>query len=97
MMEIQAFIAVVAAVAAIAWGFWRRSQRKLAGVLRITPAELHAHLAAGKPVTIIDLRPALLVEQSGQKLPGARVMHPADAELHLRTTPRGHHLVFYCT
>jgi len=90
--------ALAAALAAyIAVKFWRRRQTELSGIVRITPAELHAHLERRDPLTIIDLRSAIQVARSGRKIPGALVMHPADAELHLRATPRGHHLVFYCT
>ncbi|HRJ20078.1 MAG TPA: VTT domain-containing protein [Bryobacteraceae bacterium] len=90
--------ALAAALAAyIALKFFRRRQTQLQTLTRITPAELRAHLDSGEPVTIVDLRSAVQVQRSGRKIPGALVMHPADAELHLRSTPRGHHLVFYCT
>lgn len=76
---------------------FRRRQTQLQSLTRITPGELRAHLDSGEPVTIVDLRSAVQVQRSGRKIPGALVMHPADAELHLRSTPRSHHLVFYCT
>lgn len=81
----------------VAIKFWLRRRVALTSLARITPAELRAHMESGEPVTIVDLRSAIQVERSGMKIPGALVMHPADAELHLRGTPRGHHLVFYCT
>lgn len=88
-------LAMAAASALILW--LRRQRRQLAGITRITPAELHAHIESGEPLTIVDLRARIQAERSGLKIPGALLMHPADAEQHLRSTPRGHHLVFYCT
>lgn len=86
-------LAVLAAGAVAVSG---RRRRRVRGVARITPAELRALIESGEPVTIVDLRSVIQVERSGAKIPGALVMHPAEAELHLRGTPRDHHLVFYC-
>jgi hypothetical protein len=97
-LEQHGYAAVLAMVVAGALMVWlRRRRRQLAGITRITPAELHAHIESGEPLTIVDLRARILAERSGFRLPGALLMHPADAEQHLRSTPRGHHLVFYCT
>lgn len=90
-------VLILALLAAGALAVTGRRRRQLRGITRITPAELRAHIESGEPVTLVDLRSAIQVEKSGAKIPGALVMHPADAELHLRGTPRGHHLVFYCT
>lgn len=104
MVEIAAFFeeyrhaAVFALAAAGGLYVWlRRGRGRLKGVTRITPAELHAQMESGEPLTIIDLRSSILAERSGVKIPGAILLHPADAEQHLQSIPRGHHLVFYCT
>lgn len=75
----------------------RRATLKLLQVDRIAPEDLHERMKSGEPITIVDLRARILVDKVGYVLPGARVMHSADAELHLRDTPRGQHLVFYCS
>ena len=81
----------------IAWKLHRRRQHSAPAVQRISPAELHALMRSGEPVTIVDLRSRILAEKTGLRIPGALLMHPAEAAQHLRATPRGQHLVFYCT
>lgn len=77
--------------------FHRRRTLRLLRIDRIAPDDLYARMQAGDPLTIVDLRARILVDKTGFILPGARVMHAADAELHLRDMPRGRHLVFYCS
>lgn len=77
--------------------WYLRLRRVAPEIQRITPDDLYARITAHEPLTIVDLRARILVIKSGFVLPGARVMHPADAELQLRDTPRGQHLVFYCS
>ena len=74
----------------------RRRKLRLLSVERISPDELFEWMKSGEPLTVIDLRARVKVIRSGRIIEGARVMHPADAKEHLRDTPRGHHLVFYC-
>lgn len=93
-------IAIVAAIAVagvlLIW-YMKLSRRTEAVIQRIAPEDLYARINAHEPLTIVDLRARVLVSKSGFVLPGARVMHPAEAELDLRDTPRGQQLVFYCS
>lgn len=74
-----------------------RAVRRLSVVDRITPEELLAMMERAEPFQLVDLRARVRIDATGHIIKGAKVMHPADAELHLRDTPRGEHLVFYCS
>lgn len=76
---------------------FRRAIRKLAVIRRIAPDELLSMMERSEAFQLVDLRARVKVDAGGLIIRGAKVMHPAEAELHLRDTPRGEHLVFYCS
>src|SRR5262245_13037858 len=81
----------------IAWKYIRRHRflRHLAAA-RITPLELNQRLEAGDPLVIVDLRTALDISLAPYKIPGARVIDPAELRHPHHTIPRDSEVVFYC-
>ena len=62
---------------------------------RITAEELHKRLAAGEPITLVDLRSN--VDSDPQTLPGAIKIHPAELDQHLHRLDKERWIVMYCT
>ncbi|MDQ6675727.1 MAG: VTT domain-containing protein [Acidobacteriota bacterium] len=67
-------------------------------VARIAPEELHAMLASGEPVTLVDLRNALEWEEdNASKIPGALHMAYEDLEARMPEIPLDRDVILYCT
>jgi len=79
------------------WKYIRRRRflRHLAAA-RITPIELKRRLDAGHPIVIVDLRIALDIATAPYKIPGARLIDPAELQHPHHTIPRDSEVVFYC-
>ncbi len=74
----------------------RRFYRKLR-VARIDPHELHALMAGGEEVIVIDLRNRLEREDTPSKIPGAIALDLEAIEAGLAEVPRDQDVVLYCT
>jgi rhodanese-related sulfurtransferase len=64
---------------------------------RITAAELHARLAAGEDVAILDLRSEREYLADPVGVPGSRRFHIKDLAERHREIPRDRDVVLYCT
>ena len=54
-------------------------------------------LAAGNPLTIVDLRHPSEVERMGIKIPNALVLRPEDLRSRSNEIPREQEIILYCT
>jgi len=63
---------------------------------RITPLELHDRIAAGEPLTIVDLRGISQIDQS-PSIPGAIRIPPSEIDLHLPQLEKDRWIIMYCT
>jgi membrane protein DedA with SNARE-associated domain len=64
---------------------------------RISPHDVYDLLVAGDPITIVDLRNSVEVEQSGIKIPGATLISPSDLRDRASEIPPDRDVVLYCT
>ena len=91
------FAALVALAAYVAWKVHQRGRFLREITLdRITPEELHARIAAGEDVVVVDLRHAAEFEADPATLPRARRIAP-DASDGLRDIPRDREVILFCT
>jgi hypothetical protein len=74
------------------WRFLRNLR-----INRITPEEVRDMLAAGNPLTIVDLRHPSEVERIGIKIPNALVLRPEDIRSRSNEIPREQEIILYCT
>lgn len=91
---------LVAALAALWIGFKVLQRRRLIArlrIARITPEQLHAKLAAGEDVAIIDLRHRFDHEVHPRTLPGAIRIPAEEIETRHGEIPRGREVVLYCS
>jgi membrane protein DedA with SNARE-associated domain len=82
----------------IAWKYGqRRLLRRRLRINRISPAEAHALVVDGKPVTVVDLRSPREIEETGLKIAGARILRPAELRSRSHEIPAAHEVILYCT
>jgi membrane protein DedA with SNARE-associated domain len=75
----------------------RRRTLRLLRVPRMTAVELYRLQSDGAAVTVVDLRAPGAIRRAKATLPGAIALSAEELDLHLRSLPRGAHLVFYCS
>jgi hypothetical protein len=63
----------------------------------MTAVELYRLQSDGAAVTVVDLRAPGAIRRAKATLPGAIALSAEELDLHLRSLPRGAHLVFYCS
>ena len=95
------FVAVLAVIVIVGWVVWKYDQRrrflKSVQVARITPHELHAKMASGEELTIIDLRHPLDVLTDPRTIPGALQIRMDDLPQRAKEIPRDREIILYCT
>ena len=74
------------------WWF-RRSLR----INRVSPEQVRDWLAAGEPLTIIDLRHPSEVGADGLKIAGALVLRPEEIRSRSGEIPRDQEIILYCS
>lgn len=77
------------------WARWRFMHDLR--VRRIDPVVLHARIEAGEHVVVVDLRHAMEVEASPQRIPGSLHIPFEDLDLRLAEIPPDREIVLYCT
>ncbi len=92
------FVAIAALVIYIAWkAAQRRRFLREITLDRITPEELHARLAAGEEIVVIDLRHTAEFEADQKSLPRAMRIAPETIEEQMRGIPADREVVLFCT
>ena len=71
--------------------------RRQLRINRVTPQEAHAMMDADPPPLFVDLRSPHDVEQTNQKIFGARVLRPAELRAHFEELPPDREVILYCT
>jgi membrane protein DedA with SNARE-associated domain len=92
--------AIVFGIPAAYVAFKYREKRKFLRELeiaRIHPHEVHAMMAAGESLTIIDLRHPLDLLANAATLPGALHIAPEHLETRHAEIPRDRDIILYCT
>lgn len=69
----------------------------MAGLHRITVAEVKKRMDKGESILLIDTRNPHDWSESSVKLPGALRIHYSELEQRLGELPRDHTIVTYCT
>lgn len=82
----------IAAKWAQRWWF-RRNLR----INRVSPEQVHDWLAAGKPITIIDLRHPADIAADGMKIAGALVIDRDEIRSRSGEIPRDQEIILYCS
>lgn len=82
----------------IGWKYYQR-RRFIRGlrVARITPEDLMRMITAGDPISVVDLRHELEVENDRVKLPGAIWMTLDEIEIRHLEIPRDREVILYCS
>jgi membrane protein DedA with SNARE-associated domain len=92
------FLALAALAVYVAWkAAQRRRFLREITLDRITPDELHARLAAGEDIVVVDLRHSAEFDADPRSLPRAMRIAPESIEAQLRTIPAGREVVLFCT
>ena len=92
------FVAIAALVIYIAWkAAQRRRFLREITLDRITPEELHARLAAGEDIVVVDLRHTAEFEADQRSLPRAMRIAPETIEEQMRGIPADREVVLFCT
>jgi len=82
----------------IALKWWQRRRFFAAlEMARISVADLHAQMSAGKPPVIVDVRSPTAHSIQQQRIPGALHVPLHDVEQHMGELPRDSEIVLYCT
>jgi membrane protein DedA with SNARE-associated domain len=92
-------IALAAGLALYVGWKWLQRRRVLVALrmARITPQELHARIAGGESVEIIDVRHDEALESAPYAIPGARFLSMDELEARHGEIPRERDVVVYCT
>jgi membrane protein DedA with SNARE-associated domain len=91
-------LAIIAAMAAVAWRIYQRSRfRRHPAIPRITPEELRRLLDDGQNPFVIDLRHPLDMLTDPRIIPGAVRMTPGELPVRQHEIPRDREIVLYCT
>ncbi len=78
--------------------FWQRRRFILSlRAARITPEEVVERLAAGEPVTIVDLRHSMELGDDGLALPGAIWMERKELDSRYTEIPPDRDIILYCS
>jgi len=89
-------LALLAALAIIAWRFYERRKVRSA-VARISPEELRTHIDRGENPYIVDLRHPLDMLADPRTIVGAIRMTPDELSARYNEIPRDREVVLYCT
>jgi membrane protein DedA with SNARE-associated domain len=90
------FLSIVALYIGIKYAQRRWFLHKLR-VNRVSPKQVTEWVAAGKPLTIVDLRHASEVESDGLKIAGALVLRPEEIRSRSGEIPRDQEIILYCS
>lgn len=74
------------------WWF-RRNLR----INRVSPEQVRDWLAAGEPITIVDLRHPSEIDADGLKIQGALVLRPDEIRSRSGEIPRDQEIILYCS
>jgi membrane protein DedA with SNARE-associated domain len=74
------------------WWF-RRNLR----INRVSPEQVRDWLAAGEPITIVDLRHPAEIDTDGLKIPGALILRPDEIRSRSGEIPRDQEIILYCS
>jgi membrane protein DedA with SNARE-associated domain/rhodanese-related sulfurtransferase len=100
-VQVSKWLVTGAGVAFAAWLAWKYFDRwrflRQLRIGRVTPDELHAQLAAGDDVVVVDLRHPVELQMDGTKVAGAVQMTPDEVERRHEEIPRDRDLVLYCS
>jgi membrane protein DedA with SNARE-associated domain len=92
---------LLAASALLVYIAWKIAQRRRflrqIALDRITPEELHARLAAGEDIVVVDLRHSAEFEAEGRTLPHALRIAPDAVDAQLSAIPPGREVILFCT
>lgn len=88
-------LAALALYVATKW-WWRRRVRKALGMARISVADLHAAVVAGRAPIIIDVRSQVSRTLDPHVIEGALLLDTEAAAATLEDTPRDREIVSYC-
>ncbi len=90
------FLAIVALYIAVKYAqrWWFLHNLR---INRVSPEQVAEWLAAGEPITIVDLRHGLEVESDRMKIPGALVLHPDEIRSRSGEIPRDQEIILYCS
>lgn len=74
------------------WWFLRNLR-----INRVSPEQVARWLAAGEPITIVDLRHPAEIETHGLKIPGALVLRPDEIRSRSGKIPSNQEIILYCS
>lgn len=101
LQSIGGWFIVVLGVPLAGYLLWKYRQRRRffsqLRIARIEPEELHARLAAGDLLLLVDLRSTGEVEETGFTLPGARVLDPDEVTAQAEHLAGSGELIFFCS
>ncbi|HET6202785.1 MAG TPA: VTT domain-containing protein [Planctomycetota bacterium] len=75
----------------------RRRVLKILRMARITPGELHAMMAGGEKLEIVDVRSRIALEALPFVIPGARLITLEEIDRRHHEIPREQDVILYCT
>ena len=100
-LRLSGWLAGAAAIAFIAWLGWKYFDRarfiRSLRIGRVTADELHARMAAGVNVLVVDLRASIELQVDGFKVPGALRMSPEEVGRRHQEIPRDRDVILYCS